>query len=256
MDSECPASEGMPCRVVAAVIVLLLCGCAAVEEVPFATLDPTAEGQVVLFYRRGEAGSDAAVAALAAAETSVRAGSGAKASELVFRQCDGALKDNAAGMEAKGLTSLPMLFVAVAGQGTDRYMRNMTAEGIAEYIDVKLADTTEDDVFPYNEELLKDEFPVLVKFHEAWCGRCQHMKAAFEYAASKTLGRVMFMEVECSSSREATAFCGKHRVDGFPSLMLMGGPLKSAISYDGDRSALGLLSFVTKHVPDALEPLE
>ena len=37
--------------------------------------------------------------------------------------------------------------------------------------------------------------------------------------------------------------------------MLMGGPLKSAISYDGDRSALGLLSFVT-NTPDALEPLE
>ena len=72
---------------------------------------------------------------------------------------------------------------------------------------MKLADTTEDDVFPYNEELLKDG-SVLVKFHEAWCGRCQHMKAAFEYAASKTLG-VMFMEVECSSSREATAFCGE-----------------------------------------------
>jgi hypothetical protein len=98
----------------------------------------------------------------------------------------------------------------------DRYMRNMTAEGIAEYLTVKLAETTEDDVFPFNTELLKDEFPVFVKFYENWCSRCQQMKSAFEYAASKTLGRVMFMEVglcaqalvhECLIHDVLCAFC-------------------------------------------------
>ena len=100
-------------------------------------------------------------------------------------------------------------------------MRNMTADEIAEYIGVKLEATTEDDVFPFNEELLADEFPVLVKFHESWCSRCKHMKSAFEYAASKTVGRIMFMEVECSSTVETRKFCGKHHVDGFPTLNLM-----------------------------------
>ena len=104
---------------------------------------------------------------------------------------------------------------------TDRYMRNMTSDQIAEYISVKLADTVADDVFPFNAELVTDEFPVLVKFHEPWCTRCQHMKSAFEYAASKLVGRVMFMEVECSSSVDSRKFCGKHRVDGFPTLKLM-----------------------------------
>jgi thiol-disulfide isomerase/thioredoxin len=100
-------------------------------------------------------------------------------------------------------------------------MRNMTADEIAEYIGVKLEATTEDDVFPFNEELLADEFPVLVKFHESWCSRCKHMKSALEYAASKTVGRIMFMEVECSSTVETRKFCGKHHVDGFPTLKLM-----------------------------------
>ena len=100
-------------------------------------------------------------------------------------------------------------------------MRNMTADQIAEYISIKLEETSEDDVFPFNAELVTEEFPVLVKFHETWCSRCHHMKAAFEYAASKTVGRVMFMEVECSSSVETRKFCGKHRVDGFPTLKLM-----------------------------------
>jgi thioredoxin-like negative regulator of GroEL len=100
-------------------------------------------------------------------------------------------------------------------------MRNMTEDQIAEYISIKLEETSEDDVFPFNAELVTDEFPVMVKFHETWCSRCHHMKSAFEYAASKTVGRVMFMEVECSSSVETRKFCGKHRVDGFPTLKLM-----------------------------------
>jgi hypothetical protein len=45
-------------------------------------------------------------------------------------------------------------------------------------------------------------------------GRCLAMKAAFEQSATKFVGRVMFMEVECSSSDEANAFCAKHQVDG------------------------------------------
>ena len=32
--------------------------------------------------------------------------------------------------------------------------------------------------------------------------------------------------------------------------------MKEAVGYDGDRSALGLLSFIQSHVPDALEPVE
>ena len=45
-------------------------------------------------------------------------------------------------------------------------MRNMTSEQIADYIRVKLEETTEEDVFPFNAELVTDEFPVMVKFHE------------------------------------------------------------------------------------------
>mmetsp|Transcript_57338 Transcript_57338/g.92762 ORF Transcript_57338/g.92762 Transcript_57338/m.92762 type:complete len:256 (+) Transcript_57338:74-841(+) len=243
-------------RVAAAVLVLCHASVAAVEEVKFADLDPKAAGQVVLFYRKGAEASDAAVAALAEAELLVKASAGAKAADVVFKQCNAAQKENMVGMEAKGLTSLPMIFVGVEGQGTDRYMRNMTADQIAEYIDIKLEETTEDDVFPFNAQLVTDEFPVMVKFHETWCSRCNHMKSAFEFAASKTVGRVMFMEVECSSSVDSQKFCGKHRVDGFPTLVLMGGSLKKPLIHDGDRSAPGIMSFIQSIVPDALEPVE
>jgi hypothetical protein len=106
--------------VAAGVLLAALCGHSAlgVEEVKFAELEPRAAGQVVLFYRKGEADSDAAAAVLAAAETLVKASAGERAGALAFKQCDAGQKENKVGMEAKGLTSLPMLFVAVDGQGT------------------------------------------------------------------------------------------------------------------------------------------
>lgn len=105
----------------AAIPLLLLAAswAVAVEDVKFGALDPKLPGQVVLFYRKGEAASDAAVAALAEAQKLVAERAGARAEAVFFKKCDAAQKENQVGMEARGLTSsLPMLFVAVEGQGT------------------------------------------------------------------------------------------------------------------------------------------
>lgn len=113
--------KGMACcypAFMAAALLVLSGAAGAVVEVKFSELDPEAAGQVVLFYRNGDSASDDARAALAAAETTVKASVGAKADDVVFKLCDAAQKDNMVGMEAKGLTALPMLFVAIEGQGT------------------------------------------------------------------------------------------------------------------------------------------
>lgn len=102
------------------VLLAVLCGQAtmAVNEVKFGELDPRAAGQVVLFYRKGESGSDSAATELAMAEKLVATSAGERAGAVAFKQCDASQKENMVGMEAKGLTSLPMLFVSVDGQGT------------------------------------------------------------------------------------------------------------------------------------------
>ena len=51
----------------------------------------------------------------------------------------------------------------------DRYMREISSEKLAEFINTKFENTTDEDVFPYNEELITDAYPVFVKFHELWC---------------------------------------------------------------------------------------
>lgn len=112
----------------------------------------------------------------------------------------------------------------------------MEAEKLAEFVRTKLEPTTDEDVFPYSEELISEEYPVFVKFFESWCSRCIAMKRGFENAATRMVGRVMFMEVECSSTDQTMAFCHKHGVDGYPTLKLMGGPLKETIVFDRERS--------------------
>ena len=106
-------------RVATPLLLLAASWAVAVEEVSFGELDPKSPGQVVLFYRKGEAASDAAAAALAAAQQMVAERAGDRAAAVIFKQCDAAQNENKVGMEARGLTSsLPMLFVAVEGQGT------------------------------------------------------------------------------------------------------------------------------------------
>ena len=62
------------------------------------------------------------------------------------------------------------------------------------------------------------------------------MKKAFENAATRMAGKVIFMEVECSASGSAQEFCTKHNVDGYPTLKLMGGKLQKALFFERDRS--------------------
>ncbi len=115
-------------------------------------------------------------------------------------------------------------------------MREIEASKLSEYVLTKLEKSTDEDVFPYSEDLITEEYPVFVKFYENWCSRCLAMKKAFESAATRMVGRVMFMEVECSSTEVTTNFCQKHGIDGYPTLKVMGGKIKEAITFDRDRS--------------------
>ena len=47
-------------------------------------------------------------------------------------------------------------------------MREVSADKLSEFILTKYENTTDEDVFPYNEELITNEYPVFVKFHELW----------------------------------------------------------------------------------------
>ena len=216
--------------------------------------------QVVLMYKSGDAANEQALEALLAAERAVQEaiefGDMEGAEKIAFKKCDAYEGKNVQQMESKGiiLATLPQIFVAIDGQGMEKYAREETpsAEKFTDYLITKLEPTTDEDVFPYSEELITDEYPVFVKFHEKWCSRCVAMTKAFENAASRMAGKVIFMEMECSSSDQAQEFCTKHNVDGFPTIKLMGGKLEKALFYDRDRSVQTIIEFLKEHVPEAL----
>ncbi|KAJ1483382.1 hypothetical protein T484DRAFT_2591243 [Baffinella frigidus] len=152
-------------------VALLPSPAGAVKEVAFADIDPAKPDQVVLMHRSGEDASASALAALKDAESRVKASGVAGTERLEFIACDAAGGDSGDGMERKGLVSLPALFVAVKDQGRDRYLRELSGEKLSEYIQGKFQVSAEDDVFPFDRDLISDEYPVLVKFHERWCTR-------------------------------------------------------------------------------------
>ena len=49
-----------------------------------------------------------------------------------------------------------------------------------------------------SEELITDQYPVFVKFFEKWCSRCLAMKKAFENAATRMAGKVVYV-ASCDS---------------------------------------------------------
>jgi thiol-disulfide isomerase/thioredoxin len=198
--------------------------------------------QVVLMYKSGDEHNEQALDAVLQAEISVQEfaelGISDDASKLAFKKCDAYEGKNLLEMEAKGLTQFPTIFVAIDGQGMEKYVREEvpTGEKFTDYLITKLEPTTDEDVFPYSEDLITDQYPVFVKFFEQWCSRCVSMKKAFENAATRMAGKVIFMEVECSASDSAQEFCTKHNVDGYPTVKLMGGKLQKALFFERDRS--------------------
>lgn len=243
--------------VVAAVLASALAA-AAIEEVPFSTLDPAQRNQVVLMYKSGDDANEQALESVLYAEMAVQEavelGGMEGADKILFKKCDAYEGKNLLEMESKGLTQFPMIFVAIDGQGMEKYVREETPtpEKFTDYLITKLEPTSDEDVFPYSEDLITDQYPVFVKFFEKWCSRCVSMKKAFENAATRMAGKVIFMEVECSSSDAAQEFCTKHNVDGYPTIKLMGGKLEKALFFNRDRSVQTMIDFLKEHVPEAL----
>jgi hypothetical protein len=96
-----------------------------------------------------------------------------------------------------------------------------------------------------------------------YAGRADGRRQAFLAASAQMGQHVSFMEVECSSSDAARAFCSKHGVQSYPTLKLFTstprGPARAAaadgaageeqLPYTGERSLHGFRDFLAAHVP-------
>lgn len=69
----------------------------------------------------------------------------------------------------------------------------------------------------FEEEVVKEAFPVLVDFWSASCPHCQRLNPDFEKAAEQAQGKVKFAKVSVQDARPLFA---QHNVNAVPTMIL------------------------------------
>ncbi|XP_072535579.1 protein disulfide isomerase family A, member 7 [Salminus brasiliensis] len=92
---------------------------------------------------------------------------------------------------------------------------------------------------------------VLVEFFAPWCGHCQRLAPEYEAAATRLKGTVSLAKVDCTVNSET---CGKFGVNGYPTLKIFRNG-EEASSYDGPRTADGIVSYMKKQAGPSSVPL-
>uniref|UniRef100_A0AAR2IUT1 Protein disulfide-isomerase n=1 Tax=Pygocentrus nattereri TaxID=42514 RepID=A0AAR2IUT1_PYGNA len=92
---------------------------------------------------------------------------------------------------------------------------------------------------------------LLVEFFAPWCGHCQRLAPEYEAAATRLKGTVSLAKVDCTVSSET---CGRFGVSGYPTLKIFRNG-EEASSYEGPRTADGIVSYMKKQVGPSSVPL-
>ncbi|XP_015674084.2 protein disulfide-isomerase A3 [Protobothrops mucrosquamatus] len=98
---------------------------------------------------------------------------------------------------------------------------------------------------------LADRNVALVEFYAPWCGHCKRLAPEYESAATRLKGVVPLAKVDCTANSET---CNKYGVSGYPTLKIFRNGEESG-SYDGPRTADGIVSHLKKQAGPASVPL-
>uniref|UniRef100_A0AAR2M4R0 protein disulfide-isomerase n=1 Tax=Pygocentrus nattereri TaxID=42514 RepID=A0AAR2M4R0_PYGNA len=88
-------------------------------------------------------------------------------------------------------------------------------------------------------------------FYTHRCGHCQRLAPEYEAAATRLKGTVSLAKVDCTVSSET---CGRFGVSGYPTLKIFRNG-EEASSYEGPRTADGIVSYMKKQVGPSSVPL-
>eukprot|EP00296_Roombia_truncata_P000939 JP436646.1.p2 GENE.JP436646.1~~JP436646.1.p2 ORF type:complete len:230 (+),score=44.04 JP436646.1:1-690(+) len=219
-------------------------GVQSVLQKQLTELAPGTPNEVVLFYWAGEAKSQLYVDLQEKVEQQLMHTNHG----LKFIRSDASTQ--AEMFAGAGMTqdTFPLLFVAT--DSMDRYEGEPIVESLLAFIQEKLEPITpqqEANVLKFtsepdfNEKLASG--PLFVKFFADWCSACKAMKKAYIQSATRMVGTVRFMDVQCNGGPQAEAFCGQFGISGYPTIKLFRSRT-NVIDFEAARTVAGITGWL------------
>jgi len=231
--------------------LLLCCVCtteatSVVKELSFGEIEGAQGDSLVLFYRA----SHTTASTYSQTLEKVAKQLSTKYPDFNYRKCNGDLPVNQQSFEKAGFGNEPFWFTKTEAAGIEKYIGPSDVTAIVEHIEHKYLPFNEADVWSFTNEKefqAKQEASkfTFVKFYEDWCAHCQKLKATFNRAATFFKDQVDFVEVRCSSNDNTRAFCQKHKVSGYPVLILFEGD--ETFRYENERNIKSFGAFFKDH---------
>ncbi|KAF1773915.1 Thioredoxin, conserved site [Phytophthora cactorum] len=90
----------------------------------------------------------------------------------------------------------------------------------------------------FREQVQQDSGVWLVEFYAPWCGHCKELVPEYQKAAKALEGVVNVAAIDCQEHEE---FVNEFEVRGFPTIKIFGENKAKPLSFDGERTAKGLV---------------
>ncbi|CEG44200.1 RxLR-like protein [Plasmopara halstedii] len=103
---------------------------------------------------------------------------------------------------------------------------------------VKLLDTKS-----FRKEVQKDSGVWIVEFYAPWCGHCKNLAPEYKKASKALEGVVNVAAINCDDEKELMSEFG---VSGFPTIMIFGGNKANPTTFNGERTAKGIVDAALK----------
>ncbi|KAL4169626.1 hypothetical protein KRP22_010544 [Phytophthora ramorum] len=95
----------------------------------------------------------------------------------------------------------------------------------------------------FREQVREDSGVWLVEFYAPWCGHCKELAPEYKKAAKALEGVVNVAAIDCQEHEE---FVQEFAVRGFPTIKIFGDDKTKPLTFDGDRTAKGLVDAALK----------
>jgi len=206
----------------------------AARKISFEAVESEPGQKVVMFI--GEPGSEESNKLVEGLNEIAEFG---QAFEYVYVECGH--EDSKAKCDGAGFKEFPRYFTNSAEGGIESVGTTEnppSKEDMIDHLKFRVESIKEDNTITFEsvEQLnkLASERPVVVKFHQLWCGHCKKLKKHFQKAASYSFvkDKAYFVDLDCGKD-EGKSFCGSEGVNSYPTLKIWLDGGKTVSKHDG-----------------------